>query len=213
MQFVRRGLFAFLIPVIILACYIASILWRVSFAEQELFGRSDLIPLSLSPRRFTAPPMPESFGDPTYTFLRQGKTLRVYEQLINSFQHAYGSALVSFELGDSLSDLLFRANEYFEAICWRNSGTEDFYLDTKKDLGNNAVGRAIGQEAKQQNLAGANADKFILNKILGSIDKGVVYTHFDDPRVKLLPSLREYGCPLLSKLQELRGGGRCKSFE
>jgi hypothetical protein len=184
--------------------YVGSIVWRVSFAEQALFGRSDLLPLSLKPQQFKEPPTLESFGKETYTYVLRGRSIRVYEQLINSFQHVYGSALAASEIGNKPADFLFRANEYFEALCWRNSGSRNFYFDTKKDLANNAIGRRIGLMAKEQGLMGEACERFILDEIFRAIDEGAIYKDCAEPRVGQLPSLSEYGCPLLAKIQEAR---------
>ena len=73
--------------ILCLPAYVVSILWRVSVAEQALFGRSDLIPLSMNPETFHELPTPDSFGKETYTYVVEGHSTRVYEQLINSFQH------------------------------------------------------------------------------------------------------------------------------
>ncbi len=55
----------------------------------------------------------------------------MHSQLVNGFQHAYGSALAAFELGVLPADLLFRANEYAEAIFSGRSGSQPFYLDAR----------------------------------------------------------------------------------
>lgn len=140
------------VGVLLLGTYVLSIVWRASCEEQKVFGRSDLIPLTLKPQNYNEPPTPESFGTQTYACKLRGKTTAVCKQYINSFQHAYGSALASRELGTEAADYLFRANEYCEAIWCRNSGSSNFYWDTKKDLVNNAAGREIGQRSKQKYL-------------------------------------------------------------
>jgi len=152
-------------------CYVLSILWRVSLAEQELYGRSCLI--TLSAKKFDTSELgtPASFFDNTYSFDRHGKTIHVYKQLINSFQHAYGSALAAFELGSTPADLLFRANEYAEGIVCGGAGTEPFMLDARKDLYNNSVGREIGIQARSKKLNGADADKFIVAEILQALER------------------------------------------
>jgi hypothetical protein len=196
----RQVLVAMAFSGIVLSAYVLSILWRVSLEEFDLFGRSDLIPLSLRQRKFNDMPSADSYGDKTYSFLQNGKSINVYEQRINSFQHVYGSALASKELGEGVADYLFRANEYFEALFWRNSGTIEFYLDTKKDLGNNAVGRTIGQLARR----GEKSTQSMIDDVLLAMDDGRVYLHFRDARVQSLPTLEKFGCPLLAKLQQLR---------
>lgn len=190
--------------VLLFSGYVCSIVWRVSWAEQAFFGRSDLIPFSWNPQQFKEPPTLESFGKETYTYVVLGRSLHVYEQLINSFQHVYGSALAASEIGNKPADLLFRANEYFEALCWRNSGSLNFYFDTKKDLANNAIGRSIGLKAKEQGLMGEACERFILDEVFRAIDEGAIYKDCAEPRVSQLPTLREYGRPLLAKIQEAR---------
>ena len=193
-----------LLLTLISVLYFFTVLWRVSIEEQTLFGRSFLIQLSSTPRQFIDPALPDSFGDGTYTFSRSGTAIIVYKQLVNSFQHVYGSALTSYELGDKLSDSLFRANEYVEALFGAKAGTQYFYLDTKKDLGNNAVGRKIGLQAREKGFLGFGAEKFMIDETLNAIDRGEVYKHWNDPRVSQLPSLGKYGCPLLGDIQEFR---------
>lgn len=178
--------------------YIVSIFWRVSVAEQKLFGRSYLIPMAMQLRQYTDEPVPESFGSMTYRFRRQGKEVVVYKQMINGFQHTYGSALTAFELGEAPSDMLFRMNEYaeaFVAFLTRDSRLHYRYLDTKKDLSNNAVGRRIGDEARSRGLCGRDARNFMLQRILNEVEDGNVISHYLDPRVADLPSPQQYGCP------------------
>lgn len=175
--------------------YCGSIFWRVSRAEQKLFGRSYLIPMSFECRQYDQAPTPESFGTATYSFRQQNRQIRVYKQLINGFQHTYGSALVSFELGDTISDLMFRFNEYIEAYLGRDGKSAHFFLDTKKDLANNATGRSIGAEARNNGLSGRNARNFIISRILTGMENGEVINHCFDPRVRQLPELRVLGCP------------------
>jgi len=210
MQRLRRLVVILVIPSTVLAGYVLSILWRGGFVEQELFGRSYLPPASFAvhPRDYLESPTPDSFGNTTYSFVRRGKTIHVYKQLINSFQHVYGSALATYELGAVLSDVLFRANEYAESLVCRNSGSDYFYLDTKKDLANNAIGREIGVKARQEGLFGAEADRFMVDDILTAIDNSQIYNHFQEQRVAQLPSFREYGCPLLLEIQEWRRGNK-----
>lgn len=187
-----------------IAAYTLSIVWRVSNAEQSIFGRSDLIPLALEQKQFDQPPTQESYGKKTYSHMVRGQPLQVYEQLVNSFQHVYGSALAASEIGELGADLLFKANEYFEAIFWRNSGTLNFYFDTKKDLANNAVGRKIGAEVKMGSLSGAAAEQHMIDKVFMALDGGLAYKNCAEHRVSQLPSLNDYGCPFLLNIQEMR---------
>src|ERR1700679_3959380 len=85
--------------------YVVSVLWRVSLAEQEYFGRSCIVPLRWHPPPYSEPPVPGSYGQGTYTYEHNGKLIHVHKQLINGFQHAYGSGLVSYELGARAADL------------------------------------------------------------------------------------------------------------
>jgi hypothetical protein len=80
--------------------------------------------------------------------------VHVHSQLVDGFKHAYGSALAAFELGVLPADLLFRANEYAEAIFSGRSGSQPFYLDARKDLSNNAYGRSNGERARKLGLSG-----------------------------------------------------------
>jgi hypothetical protein len=177
------------------AAYPLSVVWRVSLREKTLFGRSYLIPLSATVPQYTNSPTPESFGTSTYVFDRNGTKVIVYKQLINGFQHAYGSALAAFELGAVCSDLLFRANEYFEAYLLKDGSSEKHYLDTEKDLANNAVGRTIGVRVKSMTLSGKDADDRIVKEVLRAMDSGEVINNYLDPRVERLPSREEFGCP------------------
>jgi hypothetical protein len=183
----------------LLGLYVLNIIWRVSVAEQVLFGRSCLIPLTLSPRIYDQPPTADSYGSGTYEVAIGGKTINVYKQLINGFRHTYGSALAAFEIGNSNADMLFRANEYVEAYLCKDGRTLKHFLDTKKDLSNNAVGRRIGQSARDLRLSGQDADVYMVKRVLEDIDQGAVLGHFLSPRVQSLPSLEEYGCPWLPK--------------
>ncbi|MBA4050237.1 MAG: hypothetical protein C0508_06025 [Cyanobacteria bacterium PR.023] len=197
-------LIALCLTAISLALYVFSILWRVSFAEKHLFGYSRLIPLSWHKQIPTEPGNASTFNELTSPYNRNGKTIHVYKQLVNSFQHAYGSALAAYELSEVPADLLFRANEYTEAITSKVSGTQNWYLDTKKDLHNNAVGRRIGLQARTLGLNGLDAEKFIIAETLKAADDGRVYNHFLDNRTLQLPPLEEYGCPGLFEILSLR---------
>lgn len=193
----RSSTFIFFVIAFMLlaALYPLSVFWRVSRAEQKLFGRSYLIPMSFQERQYNQEPTAASFGTKTYSFKRQGNEVKVYKQLINGFQHTYGSALVSFELGENASDWIFRFNEYLEAYFGKDGKSIYHYLDTKKDLANNAIGRKVGTEARSRGLLGRNARNFIINRILCEIENGVVINHYLDPRIRELPSLKQFGCP------------------
>ncbi len=185
------------IAVFVIACYILSVWWRVSNVEQSIFGSGALMPLAPQQQQFDQPPTPESYGKNTYTHMVRGQPTQVYEQLLNSFQHLYGSALMSYEIGELGAVVIFNTNEYLKAIFSSDSGTHSFYLDTKKDLANNEVGRKIGSEVKTRGLVGPAAEQFM-------IDGGLAYKNCSEYRVTKLPSLNENGCPLLINIQELR---------
>ncbi|CAN5286888.1 hypothetical protein BH11CYA1_BH11CYA1_12140 [soil metagenome] len=184
--------------------YVLAVIWRVSIAEKQLFGSSRLIPLSWHKQVPTEAGNPSTFDELTCPYNRNGQTIHVYKQLVNSFQHAYGSALASYEIGEIPADLLFRANEYAEAITSNASGSQSWYLDTKKDLHNNAIGRAIGQNAREQGLNGGQAEQFIIAETLKAGDDGRIYNHFLDKRTLQLSSLDESGCPGLFWILTLR---------
>jgi hypothetical protein len=182
-------------PVVLLVLYVFSVIWRVSAYEQKIFGRSDLIPMSINPRKFSEIPTMETFGAFTYNITVNGKPLRVHSQVINGFQHAFGSALVAYEVGEQFSDFIFRLNEYMEAYCTKDGRRYSHYMDTRKDLYNNTIGRAIGLEAKQKGLQGGAADRYIAARVLNSIQHREVIPHWLEPEVNDLPSLEDYGCP------------------
>lgn len=193
----RRAVLFLLSPAVIVGTYVLNVCWRVSIAEYEQFGRSTLLPVSFKQHAYDEPPSESSYGADTYTFVRpDGSTVRVYKQLINGFQHAYGSALADFEIGRTLADYLFRANEYAESYVFcRNTDTEDYSLDTRKDLANNAVGRRIAQTVKQENLHIDDAYARILKDTVEAVDSERVLPHFRDPRVAQLPPESSFGCP------------------
>jgi hypothetical protein len=103
------------------------------------------------------------------------------------------------------ADLLFRANEYAEAIFSGRSGSQPFYLDARKDLSNNSVGRTIGERARKLGLSRVAADKYMREEVLRALEEGQVFSHWRDERVIALPSLEEYGCPALSQVMETHG--------
>ncbi len=194
-----------LVGLVVLACagslglYVLSIMWRVSIAEQKYFGSSRLIPLSLHKQALNEPPTPDSYSSGTTRFVRDGKTVVVYKQLVNSYQHAYGSALASYEIGSKAADYLFRCNEYAEFIFGSQRALPDNWLDTKKDLANNATGRKIGSAARKLKLTGANADLFMQHETLQALEDGRVIDHFRNPRVQSLPE-PNVSCPGLQIL-------------
>jgi len=179
--------------------YVISILWRVSVAEQEYFGRSCIVPLRWHPAEYKEAPVAGSYGQGTFSYEHGGKVLHVHKQLINGFQHGVGSALVAYEIGGRTADLLFRLNEYVEAFDGTRSNTLKYNLDTRKDLANNIVGIRIGRATRKAGLFGASAEKHIIDEVLAAMDRGEVFTHYLDPRVSRLPTVEQYGCPGLPK--------------
>lgn len=193
-------LFGILSPALLLPLgYVFSILYRVSLAETTYFGSSQLIPLSFHPPSYKDAPTPESWGSLTYVFKRKDKKVVVYRQLINGFQHTYGSALTAYELGDKWADWLFRANEYLEELVASEKKSDYRFLDTRKDLANNKLGREIGNSAKAQGLTGAQAEQYMTQQVLSLMDENKILNHYFDARVAKLPTLEEYGCPYLSQ--------------
>jgi hypothetical protein len=185
------------IPALALAAYVGTICWRVGYAEETEFGRSYLVRFGFSHRAFVNPPVRESYGQMTYQYIRGGRKITVYKQLINGLQHTYGSALAAYELGELPADLLFRANEYMEGYVQTDGATAGHHFDTRKDLANNAMGRSIGMEARRRGLHGRDAEQFILAAVMRAIDENVVINNFLDQRVRTLPTLEAYGCPFL----------------
>jgi hypothetical protein len=198
-QIAQRIWFVLVAAGSVLFFYVLSVLWRVSVAEQEWFGRSCIVPLRLHPPAYCDPPVPGSYGQGSYTYTRNGKVTHVYKQLINGFQHAYGSALVSYELGGNVADLLFRLNEYVEAYDGTENANLKFSLDTRKDLANNVVGRRIGAATRAKGLFGQAAQEYIIAEALAAMDRDEVLKHYLDPRVQQLPTAEGYGCPGLPK--------------
>jgi len=183
--------------------YVLSVLWRVSIAEHEYFGRSCIIPMTWHSRQFTEGPCEGSYGQGSFTFAYRGKTFHVYKQLINAFQHTYGSALVSYELGAVIADLMFRMNEYVEAFDGSpNTRTLAHNLDTRKDLFNNIIGIRIGQEIRKKGLWGQAAQQKMIDSALAAMDRDEVIKHYLDPRAAALPTTDHYGCPGLPKPTE-----------
>ncbi len=184
-----------MIPLLVLAIYVVSVIFRVSAQEQKVFGRSTLIPMSLNPRPFSEIPTMETYGAFNYNIEFRGKPLLVHRQTINGFQHAFGSALVASELGAEFSDLIFRINEYVEAVFERDSSRLAHVLDTRKDLYNNAVGREISQEANSKHISGEALEDYLADEVLQAIRDRRVISHWLDAEVKSLPTSEHYGCP------------------
>lgn len=194
----RYGVFVALASVSILT-YCASVFWRVSAAEELCFGRSNLFGKVFAQAEFDEPPVSGSFGSKTYSFDRDGRTVHVHYHLINGFQHTFGSALTTFEVGSAASDFGFRVNEYRDAYLSSYGRTFDHWLDTKKDLANNIVGREIGLKARLLHLNGSAAEKYMIAETLKALDDGRAISHPLSPKVSRLPDLDAFGCPLLPR--------------
>lgn len=139
---------------LVLAGYTFSVIWRVSLAERDLFGKSTLIPMAAHKSFEDGPVCAETFGSNSFWFERHGKRILVWKDKINCFQHCYGSALAAYELGEGPATWLFNANEYMDYIRDSNGIKENNILDRKKDLAHNIVGRQIGLSAKAHGLSG-----------------------------------------------------------
>ncbi|MBX9770880.1 MAG: hypothetical protein K2X29_05895, partial [Candidatus Obscuribacterales bacterium] len=183
--------------VLLIALYVLSIVWRVSVAENEYFGRSELIPLRLPPRKFDSPPVLTSFGHKTYSFDSPTGRMVVWRQKINGFQHMYGSALACLELGDYCADKLFCMNEFAEYLCDWNGVDPSDLLDRKKDLVNNSLGRSIGLAARKARLKGHQAEEHIVKECILAVNSNPEFlSGYLDPRVLVLSEDR-LGCKFL----------------
>jgi hypothetical protein len=183
----------------LIGIYVLSVVWRVSAAQQECFGRSALIPLCLPVRAFHEPPVSASFGDRTFEYNHNGLTSVIWRQKLNGFQHIYGSALAAFELGDYFADKLFCANEFAEALCDWNTITLTDRLDRKKDLWNNRIGRAIGVRVSRMGMVGAAGERQILADCEYAIEHDPHFMgHYLDPRARGL-SEKSLGCLFLPR--------------
>lgn len=181
----------------VLGSYVLSIVWRVSVAQNDCFGRSELIPLRFPPIKFTEQAVASSYGHKTYSYVSPAGKIIVWRQKINGFQHMYGSALASYELGEELSDLLFRLNEFAEFTFDFNSVEPSDLLDRKKDLVNNSIGREIGSKARVAKLFGHAAESFIILECLKAVETDPRFLpHYLDPRVAALKE-DALGCPFL----------------
>lgn len=185
------------IAICFLGLYVLSIVWRVSIAENEYLGRSELIPLSLSARRYSEQPVSESFGHKTYVFDGPAGRIVVWRQKINSFQHMYGSAIATYEIGETLADKLFCLNELAEYLLDWNGVEPSDLLDRKKDLANNALGRKIGQSVGKTGVKGHDAELALSRQCVSSMETDPEFlAHYLDPRVSAL-SESKLGCNCL----------------
>lgn len=173
--------------------YVFSVLWRVSAAEDLIFHNSRILrkPWFRTIANYPDPPTESSHGDKTYSITYSDRTLQVHPQLINGFQHCYASAITTRDLGPFISDMLFRCNEYLEAIYGNAGGTPYGKYDTRKDLQNNIIGREIGQRSKSQEEA--------LKMSLDAVLEGPAIDHWLDERVAQLPSAN-ISCPYVEQI-------------
>jgi hypothetical protein len=185
-------------PIIVIGVYVVSVIWRVSLAEQEVFGRSDLIKFATS-RDFNEAPVPPYWGQPTYSVSYKGKNIVVFRQKINGYQHMFGSALADLELGPRLSKLLFAANEWAEFCCDYNGVSTEDLMDRRKDLANNRLGRKLGEAARQKGLTGAAAEEFLKDLSVTAMDHPDFLPYFVDRRWLALGDEASLGCPYLPK--------------
>ncbi|MBC7999242.1 MAG: hypothetical protein IAF58_14930 [Leptolyngbya sp.] len=182
----------------LLGLYVLTILWRVGAAESDLMGKDLLLHIFPSKREFVQAPVVESHGSSTYKMPLGEGEMTVWREKINGFQHTYGSALASYELGEFLADKLFVACEFCEFTFDRNGVAETDLRDRRRDLSNNWVGRQIGLKAREQGLNGADAEEFIKSRILAAMEfDHLVITHPFAPSVLNLPTEEELGCPFL----------------
>jgi hypothetical protein len=185
-------------PILILAAYVLSVIWRVSLAEQQVFGRSDLIRFGLT-REFNQPPVPPYWGQPTYNVQYHGKKIVVFRQKINGYQHMYGSALADLELGTRLSKLLFAANEWAEYTFDYNGVSTEDLMDRRKDLANNRLGRKLGELARQKGLRGAAAEEYLKDMCVTAMDHPEFLAYYVDVRWLALGDEASLGCRYLPK--------------
>jgi hypothetical protein len=185
-------------PILLLAAYVLSVIWRVSLAEQQVFGRSDLIRVGQT-REFNQPPVPPYWGQPTYSCLYHGQKLVVFRQKINGYQHMYGSALADLELGTRLSKLLFAANEWAEFLFDFNGVSTEDLMDRRKDLANNKLGRKLGEAARQKGLRGAAAEEYLKDLSVTAMDHPEFLPYFVDVCWLVIGDEASQGCRYLPK--------------
>jgi hypothetical protein len=180
----------------LISFYVFTILWRVSVVEYQLFGKSELIPMTIVQPKFNGASVTDSFGNGTYIINRHGKNVVIWKQKINGFQHIFGSALTAFELGDRPANFMFCTNEYMEAIFDPDGISERDFNDRRKDLFHNKTGRAIGIQVKKRGLSGKTAENELINLVLNEMERGKGYIpHHKDPVIKTIGTEEQLGCP------------------
>lgn len=193
----RTLIVAVFAPGLVLGLYVFSIVWRVSIAMHQYYGRSDLIPFSTNYPKYKNAPVAGSFGSPTFTLKPRG--IIVWRQKVNGFQHMLGSALAAYELGDWMADKLFCANEFTELSFDWNTVQADDLLDRKKDLYNNSLGRKVGLSVRKSGLNGKEAEDEIAKQCFIKCETDPNFlAHFLDPRVSKLTE-EQLGCSFLPK--------------
>lgn len=186
----------FVIGMLLIGVYTLSVMWRVSVAEHNVLGQSLLIRAWHNEHDFNEDPVPQSLGTKTYTLNYGGVVLKIWPQKINGYQHTYGSALASYELGDFLAEKLFCANEFAEWFFDKNGISKEDVLDRRRDLANNRVGRRIGDEAHSLGLWGDDADRYMQTRVLEvmEFDQKVI-VHPCSLEAQGLPAEGALGCP------------------
>ncbi len=187
-------------PIVLLVSYVVSVLWRVSLAEEAVFGKSALIRVSPWQRRFDGPRSLIYPGNATYTGHFLGQDFIAFNQKLNGFQHMYGSALVAYELGEDFSRWLFAANEFAEwTFDWNGVRVEDL-LDRKKDLVNNTLGRRLGARVRREGIGRFQAETALIARSFYLMENSYEFLpHWMDQRLLQYPDEAALGCPCLPK--------------
>jgi len=189
----------FLVSLFCLAGYVLSVLWRVSLAEEAVFGCSKLIRIGTFQKRLDMPAPAMYPGNKTLLNNFEGKEIRAYSQKINGFQHLYGSALVCFELGAEFATLLFAANEFAEYTFDYDGVRAEDLLDRRKDLINNRLGRRLGSRLRAV-CYGSEAEQRLIRLCVEAMESSNEFLpHFIDQRVLKEPDEAKLGCPFLPK--------------
>jgi hypothetical protein len=195
----RPWMMALWVPALIVGGYVLWIMGRVSMAEAAYLGRSELIPMSFKPPKFTHPPIAESYGQQTMVIERHGINEFVWKQKINGYQHILGSAIAAYEIGDYWADKLFCANEFFEWAIDVDGIQMGDIRDRRKDLAHNKIGRRLGLEARARGIGETELVDYLSTQILDVMALDAWYQHCMDPRVVKLPDEAALGCPGLPK--------------
>lgn len=188
----------FLIFGALIAVYVFTILWRVSFAERDVMGKDLMLHILKSPNEYKLAPTLDSYMSFSYRQKYKNMSFFVWPDKINGFQHTFGSSLAAFELGDILADKLFVANEWAEWLFDKNGINERDLRDRRRDLANNKIGRGIAKAAHKLGYFGHDADEYMRDRVVVAIEcDHSVITHWLEPKVDSLPTEAELGCPFL----------------